>query len=412
MALPQGRKVYQNSKWIFGLWIFLLAFLAPTPFRIINGAIGSQGEGILNHSLRPNFNNNRLMFSFSFFKKSSLLCSGGNDKNNIKSESKIEDSNGGRKSFPGMSSFFPHSMKGKSSLIQDVKASRKNFVGSFFALASSDGNNNGSLDAENDDNFECKNLVFTSKKDVAKTHLETYTKYKEKLEVLKKNQDEEKKIEYTEFKMAEYAVRYLRAMTNANAVMVDGLSESKENVKLWKTYAPDAYTILKKYYKKQAKEIKNNTSLANVHLLMAEAFTYSTSSKGILKAAVSGDGYTFIKLVDELIKKYPDFDKGVAYIYKGAFYLAAPWPLKSIDTASKAIQKAFELEPKSIRNNYYQGISKFYQGDYKDSLAYFENAIDKEKTAPLAPSEFEVQEFFVEESKRAIGIVQSKLTTK
>ena len=34
---------------------------------------------------------------------------------------------------------------------------------------------------------------------------------------------------------------------------------------------------------------------ANVHLLMAEAFTYSTSSKGIVKAAVTGDGFKFMR---------------------------------------------------------------------------------------------------------------------
>ena len=128
-------------------------------------------------------------------------------------------------------------------------------------------------------------------------------------------------------------------------------------MKLWKTYAPEAYTFFKKYYKEKVKQNKKEEGLDTLHLLYAEAFTYSTSSKGILKAAVSGDGYTFIKLVDELIKKYPTFDKGVAYIYKGAFYLAAPWPLKSITTASKSIQQAYDLEPKSIRYVFCQSIA-------------------------------------------------------
>jgi hypothetical protein len=40
---------------------------------------------------------------------------------------------------------------------------------------------------------------------------------------------------------------------------------------------------------------QESPSDSKLHLLMAEAFTYETSSKGIVKAAVSGDGFTFMR---------------------------------------------------------------------------------------------------------------------
>lgn len=42
---------------------------------------------------------------------------------------------------------------------------------------------------------------------------------------------------------------------------------------------------------------KANPEDAKTRALMTEAFTYGTSAKGILGAAVKGDGFTFMKYV-------------------------------------------------------------------------------------------------------------------
>lgn len=42
-----------------------------------------------------------------------------------------------------------------------------------------------------------------------------------------------------------------------------------------------------------------------------------------MKAAVTGDGLTFMKYVKQIVKKYPRFDEGVPHIYDGAFKLGA-----------------------------------------------------------------------------------------
>lgn len=63
--------------------------------------------------------------------------------------------------------------------------------------------------------------------------------------------------------MAEASVSYLRTSTNANAVMVDGISDSEENRRLWKEFAFEAYDLLQDVHKAQPDD-------AHVHILMAE----------------------------------------------------------------------------------------------------------------------------------------------
>lgn len=59
-------------------------------------------------------------------------------------------------------------------------------------------------------------------------------------------------------------------------MLIDGISDSNENRRLWGQYAPEAYDLLRELHKVQPDD-------ARVHVLMAEAFTYRTSSKGIVK---------------------------------------------------------------------------------------------------------------------------------
>lgn len=47
--------------------------------------------------------------------------------------------------------------------------------------------------------------------------------------------------------LAEASVLFLRAATNANAVLIDGISDSPENRAIWREYAPPAYSILKEF---------------------------------------------------------------------------------------------------------------------------------------------------------------------
>ena len=56
---------------------------------------------------------------------------------------------------------------------------------------------------------------------------------------------------------------YLRTSTNANAVMIDGISDSEANRKLWKEYAFEAYDLLKAVHQARPDD-------PHIHVLMAE----------------------------------------------------------------------------------------------------------------------------------------------
>lgn len=68
---------------------------------------------------------------------------------------------------------------------------------------------------------------------------------------------------------------------------------------------------------------------------------------------LSGDTFAYTSAVNVLVDKYPTHDNGIAFIFLGAFYLAAPWPLRSVSKACKnfdravQVQQAYTLQPGS-----------------------------------------------------------------
>lgn len=67
--------------------------------------------------------------------------------------------------------------------------------------------------------------------------------------------------------------------------------------------------------------------------LHAEAATYLSSSKGVMRAALQADAITFKRNVKPLIKEYPRYQGGVGHTFMGAFYLATPWPVQDLSKA-------------------------------------------------------------------------------
>lgn len=208
---------------------------------------------------------------------------------------------------------------------------------------------------------------------------------------------------YTFTQTAEAAVALLRTETNANSLTLKGTMDTTENIKLWKAYAPEAYTLLKELHKTKPQDAK-------IHVLMTEAYTYQTSAAGILKAAVTGAGVTFMRYVDQITKAYPTYDSGVSHIFKGAFLIAAPWPLKDIKGAVKAFDTALQVEPNSLRNNYFVGIASHYAGDLKRAAHHFEKAINEAES--IADSEKDVAAFFRSEAKRSLDETRKTLKEK
>ena len=96
-------------------------------------------------------------------------------------------------------------------------------------------------------------------------------------------------------KVAEASVSFLRTATNANAVMVDGISDSDENRRLWKEYAFEAYDLLKEVHKARPDD-------PHVHVLMAEVrsdFLDQSPSAFSLPASLHTRGVEVTVTIDE-----------------------------------------------------------------------------------------------------------------
>lgn len=58
---------------------------------------------------------------------------------------------------------------------------------------------------------------------------------------------------------------------------------------------------------------------------------------------VAGKALTFTSAMAALLKKFPAQDNGVAFIFQGCYYLAAPWPIRSTKKALTCFEKAIEV---------------------------------------------------------------------
>lgn len=74
-------------------------------------------------------------------------------------------------------------------------------------------------------------------------------------------------------------------------------------------------------------------STEQYRFLQAEASTYLSSAKGVLRAALQADAVTFKRNVKPLINDHPAYQGGVGHTFMGSFYLVAPWPIHNLAKA-------------------------------------------------------------------------------
>ena len=152
------------------------------------------------------------------------------------------------------------------------------------------------------------------------------------------------------------------------------------------------------------KASKSGDDEAEALFLVTEAFTYKAASKSIIKAIVGGDALQFNNYVDEMVRKYPSYDNGLAHIYRGAFFLAAPWPVYSPKKAQKHFLDALAVDPQSHRALYYAGVGAYYCKRYKEATGYFEKAACKSSSTATTTSEKDCEVYIRDESKRAMEV--------
>ncbi|KAG5187705.1 hypothetical protein JKP88DRAFT_287946 [Tribonema minus] len=129
---------------------------------------------------------------------------------------------------------------------------------------------------------------------------------------------------------------WLRAKTDGNGLRHDcSTVDSPPYRAIWAEHAPKILELLPQ------------SAAAAVDGDMAQAYTeaimYKTSSKGIISGIASGNAFAFLNAVEMLVSQYPQQDNGVAFIFQGAYYLAAPWPVKSAKKAVAAFEKALGM---------------------------------------------------------------------
>lgn len=67
-----------------------------------------------------------------------------------------------------------------------------------------------------------------------------------------------------------------------------------------------------------------------------------------MKNITAGETGAYTTAVHKLLKRHPTQDNGVAYIFHGAYFLAAPWPIRNPRKASLNFEKALEVRRNTL----------------------------------------------------------------
>lgn len=190
-------------------------------------------------------------------------------------------------------------------------------------------------------------------------------------------------------------LKRLRVATCGNSLRYDGTTiDSPSNREQWGKIAPEILIEL-------PGDPYESGQLASSY---AEAIMYNTACKGILKAISTGEAFSYLKAVDVLVSKFPDYDNGVAYIYRGAYFLAAPWPIRNVSKAIAAFTSAVEKQPLSRRNLYYLGMAYLAGGQKQKAAEFFGRSVQAEC---MSSTEEDIADFLLTEAKRGLQATQT-----
>jgi len=189
-------------------------------------------------------------------------------------------------------------------------------------------------------------------------------------------------------------VSYMRVLSDGNALTIAKggkieLSDTAANRKLWSTHAQAALGLLGPLLVDGAAE--KDPMLAAMH---AEALTYKESARGVIKSATSGGAISFLSSTNRLYDRHRRYDSAVSCIFRGAYYLAAPWPLGSVKKGRRFFDEAHRAFPDSRRNRYYAAVGAWADGDVGAARALFEATLAA-RSSPLDKSERDIEAFLI-----------------
>ena len=165
----------------------------------------------------------------------------------------------------------------------------------------------------------------------------------------------------------------MRIKGTGNILILEGTLDTPANKKFWGAHGPRALALIKSARAAHA-PLRSDAAATAIEM---DAFMYSSSSKGILRQALTGAGSTFLSLAKELTNIYSSWDGFVGHCYLGGFYAVAPWPLGDKKRGLAEFDAAFKAEPRARRNGYYACLLRYQHGDYGGAVSACETALNR-----------------------------------
>ena len=226
--------------------------------------------------------------------------------------------------------------------------------------------------------------------------------------------------------IADALISYMRVCTDANSLVLIptggvATSDTPENMQLWKEHAKTALDLLTPLLKDP--DVAAEPRFA---ALYAEAIMYRESSRGIAKSILSGGAVSFMSVTAAYYDKHRLYESASPCTYKGAFQLAAPWPVGSAKKGRKFFEEALEAHktchvstpkcyddpppphlvlqafPDSKRNRYYAAIGAWATGDRTKAIEMFKLSLAASR-APEGESELDIEEFLERAARKALA---------
>jgi tetratricopeptide (TPR) repeat protein len=177
-----------------------------------------------------------------------------------------------------------------------------------------------------------------------------------------------------QFGAARALTQVMAIRTNGNLPLVDGLQDTDANRALWADLGKRALAHARAAYAIKPQSAEAASALATSYMFWA-------SSLGIVQSIVSGAGSEYRTHAQRLIELDASFDDALGDALLASFYLVAPWPIGDRDAARTHFERAAELAPASVRNQY--GLAVFWarDGDARRARTHFERAVAMPCTA-------------------------------
>ena len=162
--------------------------------------------------------------------------------------------------------------------------------------------------------------------------------------------------------------------TDGNLPLVDGLQDTDANRALWADLGKRALE-----HARAAEKINPRSREAAAAL--ASSYMFYASSLGIVSSILQGAGGEYKQHAQRLVELDPKFDDGLGASLLANFYLVAPWPVYDRDEALAQFERAAQIAPGSVRNQY--GLAVFWarDGDAARARTHYERVVSQPCTA-------------------------------